>query len=248
MIFFIYTANIVHSKIKMIPINRIPKIKAKLSFAVKDIDTGDNFLSDIIKCEEKNTKYIKTEILEKKKKEKEIDEETEIPNLLLPLKPHQHVAVKWMCELETKIFKEPNPFNIRGGILSDAPGLGKTLSTLCLCLKQEIDLPEYETSFPNLVICPKIVIDEWCNAIEKFFGDKYYYLALKSVNYKDIDILTLKKYKFVITNYEHINSIMKEYYSDTLNENKTKDVMLRKPINENILKNKKGYQLLLKRI
>ena len=41
---------------------------------------------------------------------------------------------------------------------------------------------------------------------------QYYYLTLKSNNYKEINIQTIKKYKFVITNYEHINSIMKEFY------------------------------------
>ena len=225
-------------------INRIPKFKTKLLHAIKNIDDND-FLLDDKEKKSVNINIQKTIPEKKKKEEKEEIEEIEIPNLLLPLKQHQHVAVKWMCDIETRVCKEYNPFNIRGGILSDAPGLGKTLSTLCLCLKQEIDLPEHETGFPNLVICPKIVIDEWCGAIEKFFGDKYYYLTLKSGNYKEIDITTLKKYKFVITNYEHINSIMKEYYSDELDENKKKDVLLRKPINENILKDKKGKELIV---
>ena len=116
-------------------INRIPKFKTKLLHAIKNIDDND-FLLDDKEKKSVNINIQKTIPEKKKKEEKEEIEEIEIPNLLLPLKPHQHVAVKWMCDIETRVCKEYNPFNIRGGILSDAPGLVKTLSTLCLCLKQ----------------------------------------------------------------------------------------------------------------
>jgi len=235
-------------------IRKIPK-KVKLSHAIKNVD-NDDFLSNIFENVEKNEEKKSITIIKNQRRsvpcestslssQNEKETKVNIPNLLLPLKEHQHFAVQWMCDTEERVFKGPNPFNIRGGVLSDAPGLGKTLSTLCLCIKQELDRPENESGFPNLIICPKIVIDEWCNAIDKFFGDKYYYLTLKSNNYKEINIQTIKKYKFVITNYEHINSIMKEFYFEVLEENKKKDTELRKPLNENYLKDKKGKELIV---
>jgi SNF2 family DNA or RNA helicase len=235
-------------------IRKIPK-KVKLSHAIKNVD-NDDFLSNIFENVEKNEEKKSITIIKNERRsipcvstslssQNEKETKVNIPNLLLPLKEHQHFAVQWMCDTEERVFKGPNPFNIRGGVLSDAPGLGKTLSTLCLCIKQELDRPENESGFPNLIICPKIVIDEWCSAIDKFFGDKYYYLTLKSNNYKEINIQTIKKYKFVITNYEHINSIMKEFYFEVLEENKKKDTELRKPLNEKYLKNKKGKELIV---
>ena len=112
----------------MSTITKIPR--KKLSHAVKNID-NDTFDNDY-----KIPTVSKQNVIIKQTKINKNDYETlEIPNLLLPLKPHQHTAVKWMCDIENKINNEPNPYNIRGGILSDAPGLGKTLSTLCLCIK-----------------------------------------------------------------------------------------------------------------
>lgn len=169
-------------------------------------------------------------------------EKIKIPNLLLPLKEHQKYSIKWMCDIENKINDVSNMYNIKGGILSDAPGLGKTLTTLCLCIKQSIDNNQSETGYPNLIICPKIIIDEWCNCITKFFGDKYIFIALKNTNVKNMTVDELKKYKFVITNYEFINSVMKETFNEKLKE---KEIKLRMPVNEELLKDKKGKELLI---
>lgn len=244
-------------------IPKIPRIGTKLSRSVKHIDEDDlkfdkkleifeDKIQDSQNLEKKSSQTKKNNLndikfitnLENDKFNK--NNELKIPNLKLPLKPHQIEAVNWMISLEDKIKNEPNSYNVRGGILSDAPGLGKTLSTLCLCIKKEIDNPEDETDFPNLVICPKIVVDEWCNAIDKFFGDKYPYICLKPNKMININLEEIKKYKFVITNYEFINSIMKEFYGDFLEENKkNKEIQLRKPLEEQNLINKKGRELLV---
>ena len=151
-------------------IPKIPRIGTKLSRSVKHIDEDDlkfdkkleiieDKIQDSQNLEKKSSQTKKNNLndikfitnLENDKFNK--NDELKIPNLKLPLKPHQIEAVNWMISLEDKIKNEPNPYNVRGGILSDAPGLGKTLSTLCLCIKKEIDNPEDETDFPNLVIC-----------------------------------------------------------------------------------------------
>jgi SNF2 family DNA or RNA helicase len=215
------------------------KIETKLFHSIRYNDGDD--LNINLEESTKNTK-IETKIINKKKLKSKVD----IPDLILPLKTHQHEAVKWMLEIENKVRNEPNPYNIRGGILSDAPGLGKTLSALCLCIKSSFDNSNEETGFPNLIICPKIVIEEWCNSITKFFGDKYLFLSIKSNDILDITYDKLKKYKFVITNYEFILSMMKEYYNDSLLELKSsKEFQLREPFKHNELINKKGRELLV---
>jgi SNF2 family DNA or RNA helicase len=216
------------------------KIETKLFHSIRYND-GDDLNINLEESTENNK--IETKIINKKQN---LKLKVDIPDLLLPLKTHQHEAVKWMLEIENKIINEPNPYNIRGGILSDAPGLGKTLSALCLCIKSSIERSNEETGFPNLIVCPKIVIEEWCNSITKFFGDKYLFLSIKSNDTLDITYDELKKYNFVITNYEFILSIMKEYYNDLLLELKSsKEFQLRELFKHNELINKKGRELLV---
>jgi SNF2 family DNA or RNA helicase len=252
-------------------IRKIPRVSTKIFPLVRHVDEEDLIFSrklDLeiqqMQKEQEQKESIKKEIninkinqitqlhidkvntVSNKQIEKVEKIKVEIPNLKFPLKEHQHQAVKWMLDIETKVKKDPNSYNIRGGILSDAPGLGKTLSTLSLCIKKSIDEPEGETGFPNLVICPKIVIDEWCNAITKFFGNTYKFIAFKSNKTIDIKLEEIKKYKFVITNYEYVNGLMKEFYETTLEENKkNKEFELRKEIDEKYLVNKKGRELLV---
>lgn len=157
-----------------------------------------------------------------------------IPNLKLPLRKHQIEAVKWMLKLEEKTY--PNIYGIQGGILSDAPGLGKTLSILSLCV-----MSEYNNGFPNLIICPKILIEEWKNAIDKFFGDSYKYFHFTTNSNKDITIDELYRYKFFITNYETIISIMKS--ENIVSKNIESNIRLPTCIDK--LKTMKGNQLIV---
>lgn len=188
--------------------NRICKIPRKINFQISfeefnEIDIGINLDK---KLEELTNKpKIKKNKHNSHLKEKNTFEKNlfiNIPNLKIPLRKHQVEAVKWMIGLEETI--DSKTYGIRGGILSDAPGLGKTLSSLSLCI-----VSEYDNGFPNLIICPKIVIDEWKNAITKFFGESYEFLHLTSFTSTNITFEKLCKYKFVITNYETIINIMK---------------------------------------
>ncbi|ANM65813.1 Zinc finger C3HC4 RING-type [Arabidopsis thaliana x Arabidopsis arenosa] len=60
--------------------------------------------------------------------------ESDLPpgTLSVPLMRHQKIALAWMFQ------KETSSFNCPGGILADDQGLGKTVSTIALILKQKI--------------------------------------------------------------------------------------------------------------
>jgi len=216
-------------------IRKIPrKINSQISFdEFNEIDLGiklDN------KLEELTNKPAKIKKTQKISLEKNIFEKKSIniPNLRFPLRNHQIEAVNWMLEIEEKTYS--NVYGINGGILSDSPGLGKTLSMLSLCI-----VSEYNNGFPNLIICPKIVIEEWKNAITKFFGDTYKYLHFITNSNKDINIDELCKYKFIITNYETIISIMKS--ENIVSKNIESNTRLFTSIDK--LKTMKGNQLIV---
>jgi len=185
---------------------RIPrkKINSTISFdEFSDVELGLNLNEKLDKIYEKSLSKSKPSKNSTKNLHPNTFKNINVPNLKLPLRKHQNEALNWMLEIEDKI--ENNIYGIKGGILSDAPGLGKTLTSLSLCI-----VSEYNNGFPNLIICPKIVVEEWKNAITKFFGDSYEYLHLTPnwIN-KNASFDELCKYKFVITNYETIISIMK---------------------------------------
>ena len=217
-------------------IRKIPrKINSQISFdEFNEIDLGiklDNKLEELTNKPAKIKKTQKKISLEKNIFEKK---SINIPNLRFPLRNHQIEAVNWMLEIEEKTYS--NVYGINGGILSDAPGLGKTLSMLSLCI-----VSEYNNGFPNLIICPKIVIEEWKNAITKFFGDTYKYLHFITNSNKDINIDELCKYKFIITNYETIISIMKS--ENIVSKNIESNTRLFTSIDK--LKTMKGNQLIV---
>lgn len=126
-------------------------------------------------------------------------------NIPLELKPHQIQSVNWMLERECKIEK-----GIRGGILALDMGLGKTISTLTVIMKDYFSSspPEY----PTLVSCPLSTIYTWKEQIELFFGKNCPYLVITSDLKNVIDNLTIEKmkqYMIVIINYDALRTIAK---------------------------------------
>jgi len=132
------------------------------------------------------------------------------------LLPHQIEAIHWMQKVEGTV---PHRLNMRGGILAEAPGLGKTIITSCLCMTEtEFVSPLFKNTkstksitYPNLVVCSKTVAYSWKSEIEKFFGKScpYFYFHRTPLK-KRFDTLTyddIKDYKIIITTYETVMSI-----------------------------------------
>lgn len=87
-------------------------------------------------------------------KEKKID----FPQYKYELKQYQKEAVNWLCELKKYNFS---------GILADDMGLGKTFEILAF-----YDLDKIEE--PSLIVCPKSLIFNWINEINKFVNHTEY--------------------------------------------------------------------------
>jgi SNF2 family DNA or RNA helicase len=125
------------------------------------------------------------------------------------LKPYQVPVIQWM------ITRENEPVHgIRGGINALEMGLGKSLCTLSLIMRDYVVKP-YPV-YPTLIVCPLAAIYTWKEQIELFFGESCPYLIIRKdvIGKSVIDKLTveqLQKYKIVITNYETIRSVAKTF-------------------------------------
>jgi SNF2 family DNA or RNA helicase len=136
-------------------------------------------------------------------------------NLPFVLKEHQIETIKWIKEMEDN----PVTPQIRGGIIAQKMGLGKTLAALTLCMS---------TDTLNLIICSKTLINEWKLQIDKFLGNKCSYLVVHKdyISQKEEDNLSFqifKKYKIILTTYDNIMNISKKYniYDDQLIKTRT---------------------------
>ncbi|KAJ5745350.1 SNF2-related protein [Penicillium odoratum] len=82
------------------------------------------------------------------------------------LEPWQATAIAWMIDME-----EQTP--LRGGILADGCGLGKTRTTLALMERSLLKVPDDGTYYPQLVLCPKSLVDMWYTEVKDQFGETF---------------------------------------------------------------------------
>ncbi|MFW6306284.1 MAG: SNF2-related protein [Bacillota bacterium] len=84
-----------------------------------------------------------------------------------------------------------------GGILADDMGLGKTIQTLTL-------LKSLQLSKPALVVCPRTLIYNWAEEIEKFFPDFKYMVYYGTPEERDKMLEMFDEYELIISSYSII--------------------------------------------
>ncbi|XP_020093229.1 DNA repair protein RAD16 isoform X1 [Ananas comosus] len=142
------------------------------------------------------------------------------PDILLPLLRFQKEWLAWALKQEES--------NIRGGILADEMGMGKTIQAISLVLTSRYlrsesigvvassDLPSTSSSsLPRtkctLVICPVVAVIQWVGEIERYTEKGsarvlVYHGAKRSHTYGDFS-----DYDFVLTTYSTIESDYRKY-------------------------------------
>jgi SNF2 family DNA or RNA helicase len=154
---------------------------------------------------------------------------------------HQKESINWMINIEKNN-------KIKGGLLSLTMGLGKTLTTLSLCMSDE------KITNPNLVVCSKTIAFEWKKDIDKFFGYNlcpYFYFHNDENDIETIEWEHIKDMKIVITTYETVMNIAKKYslYDNQFIKNERDQiigVVNSKKFNEKDLNEIQGGKLLFK--
>jgi len=125
-----------------------------------------------------------------------LQEEIKIPQKFINiLRNYQKDGIQWMFFLRKYGF---------GGILADDMGLGKTLQVLVL-------LAMIPDKGPSLIICPKTLIHNWYNEIEKFVPELKVLIACGGSEERIEKISQAEKYDVVITSYPLIQKDIEEY-------------------------------------
>ena len=83
-----------------------------------------------------------------------------------------------------------------GGLLGDEMGLGKTLQIIML-LQQEINIG----NFPNLVVCPPSLLENWKREVQRFIGVEVY---VHQGSNRKFDRQNFEKQKIVVISYDSV--------------------------------------------
>ncbi len=98
-----------------------------------------------------------------------------IAGITIPPKPHQISGLAWMLRQEEGQLKGPRHAAqgvvdvtvMRGGILGDDPGLGKTLICIALLVYRSSHHPPGTTFKPSLVLCPAQLLPNWLEELQR---------------------------------------------------------------------------------
>jgi SNF2 family DNA or RNA helicase len=126
----------------------------------------------------------------------------------LSLYDHQSNVVKWMKNVESK-----NVEGSKGGVLFLSMGLGKTVTSL--------EYLRRSGRRQALIVCSKILVTEWVNQIEKFYGENGPTVFVFHNDFNEVKNVTdLTQYDIVITTYNAVLSSNKvssgQKFSDSL--------------------------------
>nr|KYP63025.1 putative ATP-dependent helicase C23E6.02 [Cajanus cajan] len=116
--------------------------------------------------------------------------------LTVPLLRHQRIALSWMVQ------KETSSLYCSGGILADDQGLGKTVSTIALILKERPTTPSAGT----LIVCPTSVLRQWADELQnKVTGKANLSVLVYHGSNRTKDPYELAKYDVVLTTYSIVS-------------------------------------------
>ena len=90
-----------------------------------------------------------------------------------------------------------------GGILADDMGLGKTIQALTL-------LKNVGVSRPALIVCPRTLIYNWGEEIDKFFPDTKYLVYYGTPEERETMIEGIEEYSIIITSYSIVSRDYKQ--------------------------------------
>ncbi|MFW6285538.1 MAG: SNF2-related protein [Nanoarchaeota archaeon] len=161
----------------------------------------DKFIENISNTQIKYNSEYKTfiEELRGKKPVEKVDIPLKIKKIL---RDYQKEGIYWIQFLKKYGF---------GGILADEMGLGKTLQALTA-----LSMEEKGTS---IIICPKTLIYNWENEINKFFPEKSKIIIDGDNEKRTKNIKVSDKYDFVITSYSLLQKDYKSYIDKNLTFN-----------------------------
>lgn len=112
------------------------------------------------------------------------------------LRSYQKAGVNWMLNLYKNNF---------GGCLADDMGLGKTVQAIAfLCCNGKC------SHSPDLIVSPKIVLDNWVNELKKFAPNKKFITAYGSFDFSCInqeDVIYITTYDTLIHHNEAFSNI-----------------------------------------
>jgi SNF2 family DNA or RNA helicase len=112
---------------------------------------------------------------------------TPLPVMSVTPYEYQKIGFEWLSWLKSAGV---------GGLLGDEMGLGKTLQVIML-LQQEINAGK----FPNLVVCPPSLLENWRREVERFIGVQVY---VHQGNYRKFDRQSFENQKIVVISYDAV--------------------------------------------
>ena len=129
-----------------------------------------------------------------------IAETAEPPHdLIMPLLRYQKEFLAWGSKQEQ---------SVRGGVLADEMGMGKTIQAISLVLaRRDFDRAKAKEAVGcTLVLCPLVAVSQWLSEIDRFTSPGSTKVLVYHGAKREKSAQELKKYDFVLTTYSTVEN------------------------------------------